>query len=112
MDGPALIQFSVGSIPGLADSILEEDSLTKDDVDFFLFHQATLKMLDLLIKGMKVDPAKLPIRMKNVGNTVSSTLPLLIHQLRESKELKPDSVNMLVGFGVGWSWAGCMWRGC
>lgn len=112
MDGPALIQFTVGSIPGLAESILQEESLTQDDVDVFLFHQATLKMLDQLRMTMDIDPAKLPIRMEKVGNTVSSTLPILIQQLRESGDLKADSANMLIGFGVGWSWAGCMWRGC
>lgn len=112
MDGPALIQFTVGNIPGLANDILKQASLEQEDVDWFLFHQATLKMLDQLVQAMGVDPAKLPIRMENVGNTVSSTLPILIHQMRSSGELKPDSVNMLVGFGVGWSWAGCMWRGC
>lgn len=112
MDGPALIQFSVGSIPGLCQSILQQESLVQGDVDNFLFHQATRKMLDQLRQTMKIDPAKLPLRMEKVGNTVSSTLPILIHQLRESGELKPDSVNMLIGFGVGWSWAGCMWRGC
>lgn len=111
MDGPALIQFTVGSIPGLADSILKEASLSQNDIDLFLYHQATLKMLDQLIQTMQIDPAKLPVRMEKVGNTVSSTLPILIYQLRQSGELKPDSVNMLVGFGVGWSWAGCIWRG-
>lgn len=112
MDGPALIQFTVGNIPGLANDILNEASLKQGDIDWFLFHQATLKMLDQLVQAMDVDPAKLPIRMENVGNTVSSTLPILIHQMRSSGELKPDSVNMMVGFGVGWSWAGCIWRGC
>ena len=112
MDGPALIQFTVGSIPGLCDSILQEESLTQDDIDVFLFHQATRKMLDQLRQTMKIDPAKLPLRMEKVGNTVSSTLPILIHQLRESGDLEVDSKNLLIGFGVGWSWAGCMWRGC
>ena len=110
MDGPALIQFTVGNIPGLCKSILQEESLTQDDVDVFLFHQATRKMLEQLRQTMKIDPEKFPIRMENVGNTVSSTLPILIHQLRESGELIPSSANMLIGFGVGWSWAGCMWR--
>ena len=112
MDGPALIQFTMGSIPGLVESILKEESLTQEDVDLFLFHQATLKMLDQVRQTAGIDSAKFPIRMEKVGNTVSSTLPILIHQLRESGELTPDSANMLIGFGVGWSWAGCMWRGC
>jgi 3-oxoacyl-[acyl-carrier-protein] synthase-3 len=37
-------------------------------------------------------------------------LPILIDELRQGGKLKPGMRNMLVGFGVGWSWAGCIWR--
>jgi 3-oxoacyl-[acyl-carrier-protein] synthase-3 len=48
--------------------------------------------------------------LADVGNTVSSTLPILMDQLRKSGELERGAWNMLVGFGVGWSWAGCLWK--
>ena len=37
-------------------------------------------------------------------------IPILIDHLRGTDRLKPGSTNMLVGFGVGWSWAGCVWK--
>ncbi len=110
MDGPALMKFTSGQIPGLVDSVLETKALKKQDIGFFLFHQATFKMLDLLIKAMELPEGQMPMRMKDVGNTVSSTLPILIHQLRQEKALKKDQTHLLVGFGVGWSWAGCLWK--
>ncbi len=110
MDGPALIKFTAGQIPGLVDSVLETGNLKKEDLGFFLFHQATFKMLDQLITIMELPAGQMPIRLKDVGNTVSSTLPILIHQLRQEQKLEQGQTHMLVGFGVGWSWAGCLWK--
>ena len=110
MDGPALITFTVGAVPGLVDQILSDSGMTLEQVDYFLFHQATLKMLDQLQQQMEVAPEKVPVLLQDIGNTVSSTLPILIQQMRESGDLKPDMKNVMVGFGVGWSWAGCLWQ--
>ena len=45
-------------------------------------HQATYKLLDQLRQQMKIDPERVPIALETVGNTVSSTIPLLMHDLR------------------------------
>ncbi|MEL7500276.1 MAG: ketoacyl-ACP synthase III [Planctomycetota bacterium] len=110
MDGPALINFTVGAIPGLIDEVLADSNLKMDDVGFLLFHQATLKMLDMLQQALGVDEAKVPILLQDIGNTVSSTLPILIHQMRSRGDMTPEMKNLLIGFGVGWSWAGCLWQ--
>lgn len=110
MDGPSLISFTVGKIPDLVDQILAKANLEFEDIGLLLFHQATFKLLNQLQEVLHVDETRLPIRLSEVGNTVSCTLPILIQQLRESGELPPDQPHMLVGFGVGWSWAGCVWR--
>ncbi|QDT05772.1 3-oxoacyl-[acyl-carrier-protein] synthase 3 protein 1 [Rubripirellula lacrimiformis] len=110
MDGPSLINFTVDAIPRLIDEILEENGLSDAGIDKYLMHQATWKMLDQLRSRMNVSDDRLPIDMVDVGNTVSCTLPILIDQLRSKGELKSGQTNMLVGFGVGLSWAGCLWK--
>ena len=110
MDGPALINFTVAQIPELLKDIVGAADITMDDVDFFLLHQATYKMLSQLQQAMEVEEARVPILVENFGNTVSSTLPILINQMRERGDMTPDMTNLLVGFGVGWSWAGCAWK--
>ena len=67
-------------------------------------------MLDQLRHRMGVDQDRLPIELAEVGNTVSCTIPILIERLRKQNQLDAKSVNMLIGFGVGLSWAGCLWR--
>jgi 3-oxoacyl-[acyl-carrier-protein] synthase-3 len=110
MDGPSLINFTVAAVPQLVANILAAAKLTDRDVDLYLFHQATRKMLDQLRERMGVSEQRLPTLLEDCGNTVSSTLPILIQRLRDEGRLARGMRNMLVGFGVGWSWAGCMWR--
>ncbi len=110
MDGPSLINFTVDAVPRLVDEILRENDLNDSDIGKYLFHQATWKMLDQLRSRMGVEPERLPVALSDVGNTVSCTIPILIEGLRKQGQLDTKSVNMLVGFGVGLSWAGCLWR--
>jgi 3-oxoacyl-[acyl-carrier-protein] synthase-3 len=110
MDGPSLINFTVVAVPQLVDNILAAAGLKAADIDLFLFHQATLKMLDQLRERMRLPPERLPVVLEHCGNTVSSTIPILIDELRRDGRLRPGMRSLLVGFGVGWSWAGCVWR--
>ena len=110
MDGPALINFTVGAIPGLIDDVLAAAESSMDEMGFLLLHQATFKMLNQLQQVLEVDEARVPILLKDFGNTVSSTLPILIRQMRERGDMGPEMKNLMVGFGVGWSWAGCVWQ--
>jgi 3-oxoacyl-[acyl-carrier-protein] synthase-3 len=110
MDGAALIDFSIQAIPGLVQDICNSTGISQQEIRYMLFHQATRKMLEELHIALNVDDQKLPIRLEDVGNTVSCTLPILIDQMRADGSLDRESWNMLVGFGVGWSWGGCLWK--
>ncbi len=110
MDGPSLINFTVGAIPSLVDQVLESAEITRDEVDLFLMHQATYKLLSQLQQRLKLSDEQMPMVLKDYGNTVSATIPILINDLRRDGRLQPGMQNMLVGFGVGWSWAGCIWK--
>ncbi|MBS0210787.1 MAG: ketoacyl-ACP synthase III [Planctomycetes bacterium] len=109
MDGPALVDFTLQRIPGLIDNILSATNLQREQVDLFLLHQATYHLLNQLAESLKLDEAKMPRVLAQYGNTVSSTLPIMIHDLRAAGRIKPGLRSMLIGYGVGLSWAGCMW---
>jgi 3-oxoacyl-[acyl-carrier-protein] synthase-3 len=110
MDGPALIKFTISAVPQLVHEVLQSANMAIDDVDLFLFHQATRKVLEQLQERLEIDKDRLPISLDNCGNTVSSTLPVLIDEFRRAGRIRSGERNMLVGFGVGWSWAGCIWQ--
>ncbi len=101
MDGPSLMNFTVVAVPKLIDEILELAQLTTADIDLYLLHQATSKMLELMRARLELDARQLPIRLEHCGNTVSSTLPILISDLRREGQIRSDANNLLIGFGVG-----------
>ncbi len=110
MDGHSLMAFTVDAIPVVVQNILRRAQLREDQIDLYLLHQATYKMLHELRKALHVNAERLPIYLSDVGNTVSSTLPILIDMLRSEKTLTAEMTTLMIGFGVGWSWAGCTWR--
>jgi 3-oxoacyl-[acyl-carrier-protein] synthase-3 len=110
MDGPSLINFTVEAIPRLVQEIVEGAGLREDEIGLFLFHQATHKMLTMLQERLGLDDHRLPIILRDYGNTVSSTIPIVIQEMRNQQRLSADQQNLIVGFGVGWSWGGCVWQ--
>lgn len=110
MDGPSLLSFTVVAVPKLIEQVLELTKLQTSDIDLYLLHQATRKMLEQLQTRLGISEDKLPIKLEDYGNTVSSTLPILISDLRNEGKIQPGACNLLIGFGVGWSWAGCVWK--
>lgn len=109
MDGPSLINFTVGAIPGLIEDVLGKAGIGAEQINYYLLHQATRKMLEQLQDRLGAGEEKLPIRLEEYGNTVSCTLPILISEMRNDGKINPGTKSLLIGFGVGWSWAGCMW---
>ena len=89
MDGPSLMNFTVGAVPELIDGILESAQMSRDEVDLYLMHQATHKMLSQLQQRLSLTDSQLPVYLENCGNTVSSTIPILVDALRRDGRLKP-----------------------
>jgi 3-oxoacyl-[acyl-carrier-protein] synthase-3 len=67
-------------------------------------------MMAYLYDRLNVDPRRMPVVLEDCGNTVSSTIPIVIDRLRGDGRLQPGVRNLLIAFGVGWSWAGCVWE--
>jgi len=109
MDGPELVKFAMDVVPALVDQVLARAEWTRDHVDMYLLHQATSFMTGQLCTRLELDEQQLPEALEQYGNTVSSTIPVLIHELRCCGRLRPGKHTLLLGFGVGFSWAGCVW---
>lgn len=108
MNGAEVMAFSLKEVPKAADALLLKAEKTKEDIDLFVLHQANKFMLDALRKKLKVAEDKLPIMVNDCGNTVSSTIPIALFKLRNQGRLKTGHQLMLIGFGVGYSWAACL----
>lgn len=106
MNGREIFRFAIETVPRAIKALLERTGLTIEDIDFVVFHQATRFMLNELVRKMRIPAEKVPLELEDVGNTVSSTIPIVIERLAARNMLKSGHRLLLVGFGVGYSWAG------
>ncbi len=104
MNGPEVFSFAVREVPPVIESCLELNGMTMDDVDLFVFHQATDMMLAKLREIIAIPEERFVIDIKETGNTVSSSIPLAIKRSTERGGLLPGDKVLICGFGVGYSW--------
>ena len=104
MKGRPVFNFVNSEIPLSINRCLEKAGMSIADVDWFALHQGSIYMLDAMAKRVGVPREKVLKNMDRFGNTVSSTIPLLLEELEERGELSGSTV-LLSGFGVGLSWS-------
>jgi len=104
MDGPEVFNFTLSRIVPHVREFLAGESLTVDDVDLFVFHQANLFMLRHLQKRLGIPDDRFAVRIEDVGNTVSSSIPLALETALAAGRVGPGARVVLCGFGVGLSW--------
>lgn len=100
MDGRAVFNFAAREVTREISGLLETVELGFEDIDYFLFHQGSQYILDTIAKRLALNTGRMLVRLADQGNTVSSSIPLLI-------ESRPEILNadrgLLCGFGVGLS---------
>ncbi len=107
MEGASVFSFVQVEVPLMVDEILKANNLSKDEIDFYMFHQPNKFMLEKLADKIEVPREKMPNNIVEIyGNSNSVTIPVNIthnlgSMLMEDKKLK----LCLAGFGVGLTWA-------
>jgi 3-oxoacyl-[acyl-carrier-protein] synthase-3 len=106
MDGRSIFNFAMRNVPQNLEKCLRKNKITMDNVDMWLFHQASLFIIKNIIKILKLDSQKVPFNIREYGNTVSSTIPLLLKDYLFSS----NNIIFMSGFGVGLSLASIIAR--
>ena len=104
MDGAEVMAFTLREVPKAIDALLARAGRTLEDFDLFVFHQANTFMLESLRKKTGIPRERFVVAMEGCGNTVSSSIPIALEPILEAPHQRPRRA-MLVGFGVGYSWA-------
>lgn len=104
MNGGAVLNFTLKRVPEVVDRLTGKMGVPVDAFDSVILHQANKFMLDSLQKKLGLSDHRVPRRYADIGNTVSSTIPFVLEEMAEQSRFPPGR-HMLVGFGVGLSWA-------
>lgn len=108
LDGMDVFSFGISQAPKTINKLTEKFDINKDNVDFFVFHQANLMMNKMIVKKLKLPTEKVPYSLPKFGNTSSTTIPLtIVTELKNSIE-NQNKKMIICGFGVGLSWGSAL----
>lgn len=105
MNGSEIFNFTLRVVPKMVKQTLEKNGMRMDEIDLYIFHQANIFMLNHLRKKLKIEGDKFFVNMADVGNTVSSTIPIALYDAKKAGLL--HGTVLIAGFGVGLSWGAC-----
>ncbi|WP_411705140.1 3-oxoacyl-ACP synthase III family protein [Edaphovirga cremea] len=108
MNGAEIFAFTLARVPSLVRALHESRTDKGDAIDHYVFHQANKFMLEHLAKRMKLPREKVIVDLESVGNTSCTSIPLALSLANLEKDRRISGLMMLAGFGVGYSWAGCI----
>jgi 3-oxoacyl-[acyl-carrier-protein] synthase-3 len=101
-EGKQVFKFAVTNMAEVSAEIMDKNSLTSDDVDWLVPHQANLRIIDATADRMGLSKDKVMINIQKYGNTTAGTLPLCLWDYE--KQLKKGDNLILSAFGGGFTW--------
>lgn len=107
MDGPLVFRHAIERMEEIINRALDEQKLGIKDIDLFFFHQANLRINQMVQAKMEIDPEKCPTNIERYGNTTAGTIPILLAEAEQNGTLKPGMKIAIIGFGSGFTW-GCL----
>lgn len=104
MDGQSVFKFAVRKVPEIITQLLEENNVSRDEIKYFVLHQANIRIIESVAKRLKVSIDKFPANMEQYGNTSGGSVPILLDEMNRKGMLKPGDKIVLSGFGAGLTW--------
>ena len=110
MHGSDVFLFTMRVVPPCIANLLARAGLSMNQIDLFIFHQASKLVIENLIRLMSLDERKVFVNHEFIGNTVSATIPIALKDAVANGRLTTGQTVVLVGFGVGLSWSAVVLR--
>lgn len=108
LDGSAVLSFSTQRVPPAVERLLDYAQASKDEVDYFIFHQANRMINETVRKKLGLSPEKVPSSLRDFGNSSGASLPVTM-TVRINRELQARRNRVVLsGFGIGLSWGTCL----
>ena len=104
MDGQEVFKFAVKQVPKCICELLEANGLKKEEIHYFILHQANRRIVEAVAKRLKIEIEKFPMNLQEYGNTSSASIPILLDEMNQKGLLRKGMKIVIAGFGAGLSW--------
>ena len=110
MNGKKVFAHAVKRMAEVIVEGLNHNKLSMDQIDFFVFHQANLRINEMVASELKIPANKVFNTIQKYGNTTAATIPIGINDAMEAGVLKPGMLVASAAFGSGFTWASSVFR--
>ena len=105
-NGKEVYKFATQALPKSFELAAEKVGITNDEIDWFIPHQANVRIIETAAKKLKVGMDKFIITLDHFGNTSSASIPLALNEGIEKGIVKRGQQLALIGFGAGLTYGG------
>lgn len=111
MDGQEVYKFAVTTVPQSIQKVLNQAGIRAEEIDYFVLHQANIRIIQSVAKRLQVSVDKFPISLDHCGNISAASVPILLDEMNQKGMLKKGMKIVMSGFGGGLTWgtALCEW---
>lgn len=110
MQGAEVFKIAVRSMIESSNELLRSQGVKSEEVDFFIFHQANIRIIEMCMKTLGVPPEKTWINVQKYGNTSAATLPVALDEAWRAGAVKSGDLILMATFGGGATWASSLIR--
>ena len=110
MNGIATWKQAITHLPKVIRKACEKSNVALASVDFLLFHQANLRMIEYIVKKMGFDMSKTYTNVQHVGNSGAASLAIVLSEAVSKGCLKNGDVLVLAAVGAGFNFGASVWR--
>lgn len=110
MQGKEVFEFAVGAVLESIHKMLQETQVKLDEIDYFVCHQANVRILRTIAENLKICESKFFVNLDEYGNTSAASIPIALDEMNRKKLLKSEMKIFLVGFGAGLTWGASLIR--
>jgi len=110
MDGKEVFRTAVRAVTESSKIALNDAGLAADDIDWFVPHQANVRIIESIGKRLGIDMDKTVVTIADTANTSSATIPMALNTAVRDGRIQPGDTLLLGGFGFGMTWASAIIR--
>lgn len=107
MKGREVFEFAGTTVPQAIEHVLEKSNVSKDDVDYYILHQANIRIINYVAKKLNQDISKFYTNIEFYGNTSAASVAIALDEVYKSGQLTGKKV-VIAGFGGGLTYGACV----
>jgi len=110
MDGRPVFKWAVRLVEDSSRQVVEAAGLTLEQIDWWILHQANVRILDAAVDSLGIDHEKVVMHLDRYGNTSAGSVPIALDETLRAGHVKRGQHLLMSGFGAGLTWGTIAWR--